>query len=118
VPTASRPKPTADAGGDVIVRIWRGWVAEADAEAYVAYVRDTGLTGYRTTPGNLGAGITTRASGDGRSEVVTVSLWESMDAVSAFAGADPSVAVFYPEDDRYLVARETTVVHIEVEERV
>jgi heme-degrading monooxygenase HmoA len=98
----------------VIVRIWRGWVASEDADAYVAYIEGTGIAAYRATPGNLGAGITTRDAGDGRTEVVTVSLWPSMDAVRAFAGDEPSRAVFYPEDDRYLVGREETVVHVEV----
>jgi hypothetical protein len=34
--------------------------------------------------------------------------------ISGFAGEDISRAVFYPEDDRYLVDRETTVTHYEV----
>jgi hypothetical protein len=34
-----------------------------------------------------------------------------MDAVRAFAGDDPERAVFYPEDDRFLVDRELTVSH-------
>jgi heme-degrading monooxygenase HmoA len=56
----------------------------------------------------------TRDLGDGRTEVVTVSWWESRAAIEGFAGSDIDVAVFYPEDDRYLVDRETTVRHYEV----
>jgi len=41
-------------------------------------------------------------------------LWESMEAIQAFAGDRPEVAVFYPEDDRYLVERDETVSHYEV----
>jgi hypothetical protein len=37
-----------------------------------------------------------------------------MDAVRRFAGDDPDQAVFYPEDDDYLVDRETTVHHFDV----
>jgi hypothetical protein len=37
-----------------------------------------------------------------------------MDAVRRFAGDDPERAVFYPEDDRYLVARDEHVTHYEV----
>ena len=51
---------------------------------------------------------------DGRTEVVTLSFWTSLDAVRAFAGDDVSAAVFYPEDDRFLVDRERTVTHHEV----
>ena len=34
--------------------------------------------------------------------------------IAGFAGDDIARAVFYPEDDRYLVDRETTVTHFEV----
>ena len=69
---------------------------------------------YRQTPGNQGAHMLTRDLGDGRTEIVTLSFWASREAISGFAGDDISRAVFYPEDDRYLVDRETTVTHYEV----
>ena len=72
---------------------------------------------YRRTPGNLGAQILTRDLGDGRTEVVTLSWWESLDSIRAFAGVDVGNAVFYPEDDDYLIERETTVAHYEVQSR-
>lgn len=43
-----------------------------------------------------------------------LSLWESEDAVKAFAGEDVSVAVFHPEDERHLIERELSVSHLEV----
>ena len=55
-----------------------------------------------------------RGLGDGRTEVLTVSWWESRDAIIGFAGSDIEAAVFYPEDDEYLVHRERTVSHFEV----
>jgi heme-degrading monooxygenase HmoA len=51
---------------------------------------------------------------DGRVEFVVLSLWESRDAIAAFAGEDIEVARFYPEDDEFLVAREWTCAHYEV----
>jgi hypothetical protein len=39
-------------------------------------------------------------------EFLTVTLCESLDAVRAFAGHDYETAVFYPEDERFLVARD------------
>jgi heme-degrading monooxygenase HmoA len=65
-------------------------------------------------PGNLGCQMWTRDRGDGRTEVLTVSWWESHAAIIGFAGSDIEAAVFYPEDDEYLVDRETTVSHFEV----
>jgi heme-degrading monooxygenase HmoA len=100
----------------VIARMWRGWVRAEDREVYAAYVEETGMAHYRRTPGNRGAHLLTRDLDDGRSEIVTVSFWDSRDVISGFAGDDISRAVFYPEDDRYLVDRETTVTHFEVVE--
>ncbi|SEO58838.1 hypothetical protein [Trujillonella endophytica] len=100
----------------MIARTWRGWVRTDDRDAYVAYVEETGMAHYRRTPGNRGAHLLTRDLGDGRTEVLTFSLWDSLDVIAGFAGADISRAVFYPEDERYLVDREVTVNHYEVHE--
>jgi heme-degrading monooxygenase HmoA len=98
----------------VIARMWRGWVATERAAAYVAYINETGIAEYRQTPGNLGAQMLTRDLGDGRTEILTLSWWESLESIHGFAGADISQAVFYPEDEGYLIDRETTVLHYEV----
>ena len=98
----------------MIARIWRGAVLNRYADEYVTYVHDTGIEHYRSTPGNLGAWILHRSSGD-RTEILTFSLWEDMDAVKEFAGDEPSAAVYYPEDDRFLVERSATVDHYEVD---
>ena len=97
----------------MIARIWRGATREADAEAYVEYLRGTGLKAYRETPGNQGAWVLWRMA-DGRAEFLTLSFWESTEAIRGFAGADIERAVFYPKDDRYLVERDTTVRHFQV----
>ncbi len=97
----------------MIARVWRGWTRSRDAAAYADYIMRTGIAAYRATPGNRGAWILQREAGD-RTEMVTLSLWDSLDAVAAFAGTDVSTAVFYPEDDRYLVERDLTVTHYDV----
>jgi heme-degrading monooxygenase HmoA len=98
----------------MIARMWRGWVRTEQANAYVAYITGTGLREYAATPGNRGCQMWTRDLGDGRTEVLTVSWWESRTAIVGFAGPDIEAAVFYPDDDEYLVDRETTVSHFEV----
>ena len=98
----------------MIARIWRGAVQSADADTYAQYIRDTGLSGYKETPGNRGAWLLRRAVGD-NTEFVTFTLWESLDAVKGFAGEDYETAVFYPEDDRVLVERDERCAHYEVE---
>jgi heme-degrading monooxygenase HmoA len=97
----------------MIARTWRGWTRARDVEPYVAYLGETGVKELRGTPGNLGVFVFTRIDGD-RAEFQVISLWESMDAVRAFAGDDERVAVFYPDDDRFLVDRERHADHYDV----
>jgi hypothetical protein len=42
-----------------------------------------------------------------------MSLWDSLDAIRAFAG-DNFEVVFYEDDDRFLVDRERFVTHYEI----
>jgi heme-degrading monooxygenase HmoA len=98
----------------MIARMWRGWVATDRAAEYVAYIEATGIAAYRSTPGNIDAQMWTRDLGDGRTEVVTLSWWESLAVIQGFAGSDISRAVFYPEDDDFLLGREETVTHYTV----
>ena len=101
----------------MIARIWRGAVAAADRDRYAEYMDRTGVPGYAGTPGNRGVWML-RRDVDGKSEFLMFTLWDSMAAVQAFAGEEPEVAVFYPEDDRYLVERDETVTHYEVDRYV
>ena len=100
----------------MIARLWRGATRAADADAYLAYLQRTGLAEYRDTPGNRGVLALRRVEGD-RTEWLLVSLWESHGAIAGFAGDTPDRAVFYPDDDRFLVARDEHVTHFEVVHR-
>jgi heme-degrading monooxygenase HmoA len=97
----------------MIARTWRGAVRAADADRYLEYLEATGLPGYRDTPGNHGVLALRRIIGD-RAEFLLVTLWDSEEAIRRFAGDDPGRAVFYPEDDRFLVDRDERVHHYEV----
>jgi len=99
----------------MIARIWRGATRASDAEVYEAYVQETGIAHYKQTPGNLGAWLLTRIVGD-RCEFIALSHWESREAIAAFAGADINKAVYYPEDDRYLIERADEVEHYEIKD--
>ncbi|HSI79743.1 MAG TPA: hypothetical protein VK919_03740 [Solirubrobacterales bacterium] len=97
----------------MIARIWKGAVRSADGDAYAEYMRDTGVAGYAGTAGNRGVWMLRRELGE-RTEFVMFTLWESLEAVKEFAGADYATAVFYPEDDRFLVERDLEAAHYEV----
>ena len=97
----------------MIARTWRGAVRREDADGYVEYLQRTGIPEYRATPGNRGAWILRRDEG-ATTEFVTLSFWDSLEAVEGFAGSDPTRAVFYPEDDSFLVERDLEVAHYDL----
>lgn len=78
-------------------------------------MREVALPGYTDVSGNLGVLMLRRELTDRPwTEFTMISLWRSMADIEAFAGRDPSRAVFYDRDDEFLVDREWTVVHDEV----
>jgi heme-degrading monooxygenase HmoA len=96
-----------------ILREWRAEIRRALKDEYVAYVKSTGIAGYKQTRGNLGAIVATRDIDAQRAEIVTLSWWEDEASIKAFAGSNISRARYYPEDDRYLLTRPETVQHYE-----
>ena len=101
----------------VIARLWKGSVRREDADVYADYIRETGFTAYGETKGNRGAWMLRRDVGD-LTEFQTYSLWDSIESVKAFAGEDYEAAVYYADDDRYLVERDERVAHFEVADEI
>lgn len=104
----------------MIARIWRGITLKENADDYLAYLQETALRDYAKTPGNRGVTILRRDQGE-HCEIMLISMWESMDAVRAFAGENPDRSVYYPEDERYLLQMEqmeSLVRHYDVDERM
>jgi heme-degrading monooxygenase HmoA len=99
--------------GAVIARIWRGATRAQDAESYLAYLHQTGLADFRRVNGNRGA-LALRRIANGRAEFVVMSFWESEEAIRDFAGDEIERAVFYPEDERFLIDWDDHVSHYEV----
>jgi heme-degrading monooxygenase HmoA len=97
----------------VIARWWRGAVRRSDADRYIAYVVETGVADYTATAGNLAVLVLRRDDGD-RTEIGTLTLWDSLDAIRAFAGDDVERARFYPQDDEFLVERGERATHYDV----
>jgi heme-degrading monooxygenase HmoA len=103
----------------MIARIWSGTVRSTDADHYADYIRDTGFAEYGNTPGNRGAWLLRRDDrDDGTTEFITLSLWDTVDAIRAFAGEDIEAAVLYPEDERYLIDGGTHIRHYDVADEI
>lgn len=92
------------------MRIWRGAVPTSRAAEYLERVTPIALADYRGIAGNRGAWSISRKVGDA-TEVMTVSVWDSMDAIRAFAGDPPERAKYYDFDPDYLLALAPTVEH-------
>jgi heme-degrading monooxygenase HmoA len=99
----------------VIARLWHGRIRARDADRYRRYLEGTGLRDYARTSGNRGVYYLQRQEGD-VTHVVTLTFWESLDAIKRFAGDDYTVARYYPEDDAFLLEREPSVVHYEMDD--
>jgi len=97
----------------MLARTWWGATTLDDADDYLDYLRSTGLAEYARVPGHRRT-LTLRRNVPERAEFLIISLWDSMDAVRRFAGEEPERAVFYPEDERFLVARDEHVTHFEL----
>ena len=101
----------------MIARVWRGITLKEKADDYLAYLHETGLRDYAKTSGNRGVTILRRNQGE-HCEIMLISLWESMDAVRAFAGENPDRSVYYPEDEHFLLQMEPLVRHYDVAEQI
>jgi len=67
---------------------------------------------YKSIPGNLSVEIWRRKE----KEIYhfwTVTKWDSYESIKQFAGEDYNKAKYYPEDKKYLLEFEETVIHTE-----
>lgn len=89
----------------MISRVWHGWTSRENADAYQKLLLETVLPAIaaRNIPGYHGSRFERRDSPEG-AEFVTTLLFETLDAVLAFAGADYEAAVV-PESARRLLDR-------------
>jgi heme-degrading monooxygenase HmoA len=97
----------------MIARTWHGMVRATDADGYYAYLLQTGLSDYRSTPGNQGVQVLRRVDGE-VAHFLLITCWDSWESIRAFAGDDPERARYYAEDDRWLLEKEPFVTHYEV----
>ena len=97
----------------MIVRTWHGRVPTAKAERYRAFLQARAISDYRSVPGNINVYILERRDGE-VTHFQTMTFWESLDSIRAFAGDVPEKAKYYPEDDDFLLEFEPTVTHYDV----
>jgi heme-degrading monooxygenase HmoA len=91
--TKGNSKPT-------IARIWRGRTAAAKADEYAKYLYQEGI---RPLEEKALAVQLMREDRDTESEFVTISYWESVEAMSRFAGKDPRRIHHLARDPEFLI---------------
>ena len=84
-----------------IARIWRGRTTRAKADDYAEYLRREGVAPLQQKALGVQMFREDRATD---SEFVTISYWESIEAMSRFAGPDPRRIHHLPRDAEYLIA--------------
>jgi hypothetical protein len=97
---ASEPQTLA------IARIWRGRTRPDLADAYEAYNFEAGI---KPLIEKAAAVQTLREDRETDSEFVTISYWESMDAMTSFSGDDPTAVHHLPRDAEFLLELPTSV---------
>lgn len=99
----------------MICRIWHGWTAPSNADAYERLLRAEIFEGIaaRRIPGYRGIELLRRQDGH-RAEFVTIMRFDSLDAVRAFAGTDYEVAVVPAAARRLLERYDQRSAHYEV----
>lgn len=105
----------------MISRIWHGWTAPENADAYEALLQEEIFVGIqsRNITGYHGIHLFRRDVGD-EVEFVTLMWFDSLDAVRIFAGEDYEVAVVPPKARLLLKRFDQRSQHYEVraEQRV
>lgn len=96
---------------DKVFRVWTFLIHAHLIEECQAHLESTVLKSMNAAPGNERAAALFRDMGDGTTEVVVASLWESMDMIRQYAGPDDLEPTIDPADRKKLFDQEPTVRH-------
>jgi len=93
--------------------MWRAQAAVEKADEYVRHATTKVFPALRDIEGHRGAYLLRHTRGD-TVELVVLTLWESMDAVRKFAGAEANRAVVEPAARAVLTSFDDFVTHFDV----
>jgi len=97
----------------MIARLWHGWTTPQNADTYQNLLKNNILPGIHRVAGYKGAYVLRREAGS-EVEFITLTMFESMDAVRAFAGPNYEQAVILPEAERLLAHSDDLSAHFEI----
>src|SRR5688572_12227962 len=96
----------------MITRIWHGRTTTENAQRYLDFLLEEGTTEYRQTDGNISAKVWRKTNQDA-CDFWTVTEWQNIESIKAFAGTDYQKAKYYPFDANMLLGFEEHVQHYE-----
>lgn len=94
-------------------RTWHGMVLIEMKEAFEKYEFETGIKDTTAIPGNRGAFLKIVEQGQ-YAHFFLCTKWDSMESIIAYAGNEPTIAVTYPEDEKYGLISDPVVIIQEV----
>lgn len=97
----------------MISRIWHGFTSVENSDRYEAMLRKDVLPGIGRVAGYKGAQLL-RRNHETEAEFVTITYFENIDAVIAFAGKDYTKAVIHPEAGKLLTHYDQRSAHYEL----
>jgi heme-degrading monooxygenase HmoA len=102
----------------MIVRTWRAIATSKGADTYQRHFASTVIPHLKAIRGFSGASLLRREV-DGRVELVTLTLWQSLDSIHGFTGPDPNQAIVDADAQAMLSTFDTTAgnYNLVVEER-
>jgi heme-degrading monooxygenase HmoA len=99
-PNAMEETMTTHTNRPTIVRIWRGRTTRERADEYEAYNYEVGIKPLIAKAMGV---QTLREDRDDETEFITISYWESVEAMSRFTGGDPSRIHHLDRDREFLI---------------
>jgi heme-degrading monooxygenase HmoA len=97
----------------MIARVWHGWTSPENADAYEEFLRTKMFPSIHQVDGFVGADLLRRDDGDDVA-FVTITRFDSLEAVRSFAGADFEAAVVEPEAEALLSRFDKRSRHYEI----
>jgi antibiotic biosynthesis monooxygenase (ABM) superfamily enzyme len=96
----------------MITRLWRGWTAPENADAYARFLLSDLFPSMRDIPGFRGADVLRRPEDD-EVAFVTLTRFASLDDIREFAGDNYEVPVLEPEAHGLLSRYDKRALHFD-----
>jgi len=95
------------------MRLWHGEVSLEKADDYERFMIERAAPDYGSVEGLLKLYFQ-RKNEKNKAHFLLITIWDSLEAIKNFAGDNPEIAKYYPEDDNFLLGKEELVSMYEV----